>query len=162
MESVIEVKTTTEEMPAVQVPETSPNEVLEPPDYARGELTGPVTDVIEHRDSWVPVSVGVEFFGGGEVRQGTVRFIGADGLYLISTRVPGDIEGTVIITYPIPLKGRTKAIYLICNVGRIDRIAEGGLSGIELEIRSVRKESVPGLFKRYIKYLYFRMLSEDD
>ena len=153
---------TVPEMAAVQVPEMSPSEVMVPPEYVRDEWTGPVTSVVDRKDSWVPVKVGVEFFGGGEVRQGTVRFLGVDGLYLMSKRVPGDLEGKVIVTYPVPVEGRVRPIYLVCDVGRIDRIADGGLSGIELEVRSVRKEPVPGLFKRYVKYLYFRMLSEDD
>jgi len=153
---------TVPEMPVVRIPETSPSEVMESPEYVQDDWTGPVTSVIDRKDSWVPVTVGVEFFGGGEVRQGTVRFIGVEGLYLMSKRVPGDLEGKVIITYPIPVEGRMTAIYLICSVGRIDRIVEGGLSGMELEISSVRKEPVPGLFKRYVKYLYFRMLSEDE
>ncbi|MFH1530714.1 MAG: PilZ domain-containing protein [Pseudomonadota bacterium] len=153
---------TVPEMPVVRIPESSPSEVMEAPEYLQDEWTGPVTSVIDRKDSWVPITVGVEFFGGGEVRQGTVRFIGVDGLYLLSRRVPGDIEGKVIITYPIPVEGTMTVIYLICSVGRIDRIVEGGLSGIELEICCVRKEPVPGLFKRYVKYLYFRMLSEEE
>ena len=150
------------EMPAVRPPEAAPPELLDPPDYVRDEWTGPVTNVIDRKDSWVPVSVGVEFFGGGAVRQGTLRFIGVDGLYLMSKRVPGGLEGTVIVTCPIPVEGKVVPVYLLCDVHRIDRIVEGGLSGIELEIRSVRKEPAPGLFKRYVKYLYFRMLSDDD
>ncbi len=153
---------TVPEMPAVQVPEASPSELMKPPEYVRDEWTGPVTSVIDRKDSWVPVKVGVEFFAGGEVRKGAVRFLGVDGLYLMSKRVPGDLEGKVIITYPVPVEGKIRPIYLVCTMGRIDRIADGGLSGIELEIQSVRKEPVPGLFKRYVKYLYFRMLSEDE
>ncbi len=152
---------TVSEMPAVKIPESSPAEVVEPPDFMRDEWTGPVTTVVDRKDSWVPVTVGVEFFGGGEVRRGTVRFIGVDGLYLMSKRVPGDLEGKVIVMYPVPVHGKAKPIYLVCAVNRIDRIAEGGLSGVELEILSARKEPVPGLFKRYVKYLYFRMLFED-
>ena len=152
---------TVPEMPAVQVPESSPDEVVEAPDFIRDEWTGPVTNVVGRKDSWVPVSIGVEFFAAGKVRQGTVRFIGMDGLYLMSSRVPGDIEGKVIVTCPVPLEGRTKAVYLVCGVSRIDRIAERGFSGIELEILSVRKEPVPGLFRRYVKYLCFRMIADD-
>ena len=152
---------TVPDMPAVRIPAVSPPEIMDPPDCVQDQWTGPVKSVIDRKDSWIPVNVGVEFFAGGEVRQGTVRFIGVDGLYLMSNRVPGDIEGKVIITYPVPVEGAVKAIYLVCDLGRVDRIAEGGLSGIELEIRSVRKEPAPGLFKRYVKYLYIRMLSEE-
>jgi hypothetical protein len=153
---------TVPEMAAVEVPRMSPSEVMSPPEYMHDEWTGPVTSVVDRKDSWVPVKVGVEFFGGGEVRQGTVRFLGVDGLYLMSRRVPGDLEGKVIVTYPVPVEGKVRPIYLVCVVGRIDRIADGGFSGIELEVRAVRKEPVPGLFKRYVKYLYFRMLSDDE
>ena len=153
---------TVQEMPAVILPMESPAEISEPPEYMQDEWTGPVTSVVDRRDSWVPVTVAVEFFSGGIVRRGTVRFIGADGLYLISQRVPGDLDGAVIITYPVPVKGNPLSLYLVCKVVRIDRIVEGGVSGLELEIRSVRKEPVQGLFKRYVKYLYFRMFSEED
>ena len=153
---------TVQEMPAVILPEESPAEIAKPTEYMEDDWTGPVTSVIDRRDSWVPVKVGVEFFSCGTVRRGTVRFIGADGLYLISTRVPGDLDGAVVVTYPVPVKGDPQSIYLVCKVVRIDRIVEGGVSGLELEIRSVRKEPVQGLFKRYVKHLCFRMFSEDD
>ena len=152
---------TVQEMPAAVLPMESSAEITGLLEDIRDERTGPVTRVIDRRDSWVPVTVGVEFFSCGIVRRGTVRFIGADGLYLISPRVPGDLDGAVVITYPVPVKGNPLSLFLVCKVVRIDRIVEGGVSGLELEIRSVRKEPVQGLFKRYVKYLYFRMFSEE-
>jgi hypothetical protein len=133
----------------------------EAPEYVRDEWTGPVSGILERRDSWVPVTVGVEFFADGQVRTGTVRFLGADGLYLVSPRVAGDLTGTVIVTYPVPVEGRISGLVLVCTVRGIDRISDGGLAGLDLEIRGIRKEPAPGLFRRYVRYLYVQMLSAE-
>ncbi|MBM4372450.1 MAG: PilZ domain-containing protein [Deltaproteobacteria bacterium] len=145
-------------------PSAPPAPVLPPAAPADGSAdgwTGPVTGLVDRRDSWVPLETAVEFFADGQVLRGTVRFVWMDGLYLISPRVPGDLRGVVVVTFPVPLQGGPRDLVLVTSIRHIDRIAENGLSGLELEIRSVRREPVPGLFPRYVRHLCVRMLAEE-
>ena len=89
----------------------------------------------------------------GEVRA-IIHDIGLEALLLI---IPGaEISGLERLTVVLPIPYRTDKVEvrLLCTVTQVVPLSEHGATGYRLRILSVEQETVPGLYKRYVKYLF--------
>ena len=135
-------------------------QIMSPPEYDRSEEDGLVTTVLKDQRGRIPVKIPVQFFLHDKILDGVVRFLGTSSLYMYAT-APADLKDhKFLLAFPIPLQEEKETAFLICSVRSVKPV-EGGGSGhaIDIKVEAVQQEPKEGVFERYVKFLYFKMLT---
>ncbi len=152
--------------PAAPAAQAAPTPIPEAPAIPPVAMTksseaGALTTIIRSQDARVPVNVTVEYFMGDTIYHGTVIAIAASVLTLRLPKDPPPGTDRFVLSFPLSYKGATHLIYLACKLGGTARAADGAPL-LDLSIREVDNEPAPGIFLRYVKYLYFHRVVDDE
>jgi hypothetical protein len=144
--------------PSAAIPEAP---AIPPVAMTRSREEGAITMIVHAHDARVPVDVPVEYITGETIHHGTVIALAATVLTL---RLPGDPPpgaDRLVLSFPLSYKGQTRLLSLACKNGGVTRAADGAAL-MDLSIRAVDNEPAPGIFLRYVKYLYFHRVVDDE
>jgi len=144
--------------PALVSEETSTT-MLTPPAYAKSDETGSMTQSLGTEGGRTPINVPVQFFVGDAILEGVVVSIGLSSLLLKTRFEVGESDARCVVAFPVPLRPEPTTVYLVCKVNGIEPSEEQAYRRLHLSISAVEQEQKPGLFERYVKFLYFRMHS---
>lgn len=127
----------------------------------RGRGDGAITTIVTKDESRVPVKVSVEVSLGGTICYGTVLALAASVLTLrLPEPQPSGVR-SLVLAFPISYKQQTELIFLACRVEGVER-GEGSEVFLDLSIHGVDGEPSPGIFLRYVKYLFFHRVVDDE
>jgi hypothetical protein len=122
---------------------------------------GAITQALRVQHEQVPVSIPVQLETSDHVFPCTVRMLSLNTLFLTTEADPTRFGVRARIPLPIPLHQEPTIVYVHCRVESLaphPQVADG--EGAHLTVISVDQEKRPGLFERFVKYLYYRMLTE--
>ena len=134
---------------------------IPPVAMTRSREDGALTAIIRSQDARVPVNVPVEYYMGETIHHGTVIALAATVLTLRVPEAPPGGADRFVLSFPLSYKGTTHLIYLGCKLGGTARAMDGAAL-LDLSIRAVDNEPAPGIFLRYVKYLYFHRVVDDE
>jgi hypothetical protein len=154
----MEIAARQQKAPPAPVPEAP---AIPPVVMTKSSEAGALTTIIRAQDARVPVSVVVEYFTGDTIHHGTVVALAATVLTLRLPKDPPPGSDRFVLSFPLSYKGTTHLIDLACKLGGIAHAADGA-SLLDLSIRAVDNEPAPGIFLRYVKYLYFHRVVDDE
>jgi len=132
-----------------------------PPRFRRTEEPGPLTVALSAENRQIPVELPVTFRCPGHKFEGTIRVLGLSNLFLECDAKAIDEVGKhkVEVKLEVPLHHGTYAVRLTCNVVAKGNEPHTGVEGLVLHITAVEQPRKPGLFERYVKYLYYHMIA---
>lgn len=155
----------THRKPASPVADTGPlrpmesESMLKPQPLTRDGDDGALTTMLGMHGGRIAVQVPVQFYFGEVILEGTVVAVGLTTLLLTTRHDLKDMEGRCVVAFPVPLKPEPSAAYLVCTVLGFAQTEPPGTVAIHLSITAIEQEAQPGLFERYVKFLYFRSQS---
>ena len=120
--------------------------------------SGQLTDLLSSGPAQVQVMKAVQAKVGDRDMGAIIHDIGLKSLVLI---IPGvEIVGVERLTVVLPVPYRTDRIdvHLRCTVTQVLQLPEQGATGYKLWILGVEQETIPGLYTRYVKYLFEQSL----
>jgi hypothetical protein len=133
--------------------------IVTPPPFGKSEEEGAVTQRLRVLHEEIPVELPVEFMTNELEFKGFVRMLSLSTLF-VACASPLDQVGTKAeVKLSIPLHGQEATATLACSVSSIGTDPRLGQDGIAMAINSVVEES-EGIFDRYVKYPYYRMLTQ--
>ncbi len=121
-----------------------------------------LTDLLSSGPAQVRVMKAVQARIGERDRRAIVHDIGLTSLLLI---VPGEeIPGVerLAVVFPVPYRKEKLKLLLRCTVTKVIRLVKQGATGYRLAILAVDREAVPGLYTRYVKYLFEQDLFKNE
>lgn len=131
-----------------------------PSDFTRTAEDGAVTRALKVMHEQIPVSIATTVIMDGEEVFATVLMLSLTTLFITGSAdrfQPGD---QVRIRLPVNLSARQTVVELFCDVNSLGpHPALAGGSGIHLTLRAVDESRRVGLFERYVKFLYYQMLT---
>lgn len=134
---------------------------IPPVAMTRSREDGALTTIIRAQDARVPVDVPVEYCMGETIHRGAVIALAATVLTLRVPEAPPAGADRFVLSFPLSYKGTTHLIHLGCKLGGTARSTDGAAL-LDLSIRAVDNEPAPGIFLRYVKYLYFHRVVDDE
>ncbi len=139
-------------------PETS--ERLEnPPEYRRTKSSGAITQSIEKRKEEFATNIPVSIELAERTYVARIRMLSLDSVFVISFDHELFEAEQMEVKLPVSLHQRTFLINLKCEVLRTGQHVEAGGPGIHLGIKTVEQPGRPGIFERYVKFLYYQNVS---
>jgi hypothetical protein len=135
--------------------ESTSSHLLEPDDFSKSEEDGVVTEMLGALGGRLAVRIPVRFAADRLEGEGTVRAIGLRTVFLETTVAEIGEAASILVEFVIPVKPETVIVTLVCDTMSWDPSGRLGYPGAELNIKSVKGEPDPGLFERYVKFLYF-------
>lgn len=126
--------------------------------FEKGATSGQLTDLLSGGPAQVQVMKAVRVKIGSRDLRAIVHDIGLSSLLLI---VPGaeipDVERLSVV-FSVPYRTEKIEVLLRCTVTRVMRLQKQGATGYQLSILDVEQETLPGLYQRYVKYLFEQSL----
>ena len=106
----------------------------------------------------VTVRIPVDFACSGKKYRGIIKELSLSGLFLEVDVSLLNLEGKVVVNFPVPIQDDVVHARLSCSIVSSAPHATIDILGLTLSVDGVR-QSRPGVFERYAKYLYYRMLA---
>ena len=132
---------------------------VSPGQYMRTGKMGALTVSLGTARGRVQADIPVSFETGGRRRLGVVRLLGTMSLLIVTWEEVVVVEGeAMVVTLPVPLGEETTEVRLRCNVQRVG--GSGSPVALDLRVSSAESPLSPGLYERYVKYLYQKLLTE--
>jgi hypothetical protein len=154
-----EVRVVTDKRPS----SAASKSIKKPPSYKRSPLPGPITNLLSYENAQIPVDVPVTITMENRKFPGHIRVLGMNNLFVACDSrnletIPDDTR--VRIGVPIDLHRKSFVVTLVTSLMLVGRDTRTGDDGMALTIVAVEQTSNPGLFERYVKFLYYRMVSK--
>ena len=146
--------------PLVQRKRRSPTEHQA---YRRTPETGPITSVIRHDKAQIPVALPARVRADGPLLKGMILMIASDSLFVqcdtagLENLAPA---AKVTVELVMELPGREFPAELSCSLLAVAEDPRTGANGLALNIIAADCGKRGGLFERYVKFLYNRMIVE--
>jgi hypothetical protein len=125
--------------------------------------SGPVTDVLGYRETMIPVEFPVVVKRGRKKVDGHLLQVGMGNCFVAVPGIdPADCTPfePVAVHFPIVLNKRQHEVVLAGQLLAISEDPRTGREGLSMTIRFVTQPSYPGLYERYVKYLYYNMIKD--
>ncbi len=127
--------------------------------FARSKEDGAVTKALRVMNEQVHVSIATTLIMDGEEYFGTVIMLSLTTLFVV-TSATLEVGELVRVRLPVNLSERQTVVDLLCIVdSHGPHAALVGGSGVHLSVKAVDESKRAGLFERYVKYLYYQMLT---
>ena len=153
-------ESTVKEPTPIPMPGPETSERLEnPPQYRRTQSSGAITQLIKKHKEELPTNIPVSIALDGRNYEARIRMISLNTIFVISFDDELFDADKLEIKLPVSLHQRTFTIELSCVVLRVGQHVEAGGPGIHMQINSVRQPGRPGIFERYVKFLYYQNVS---
>jgi hypothetical protein len=120
---------------------------------------GALTQMIRKQEEEVPANIPVIFSYSGKDYEGTVRMISLNTLFVLTFDVVEEENAKVEVKLPVPLHSGSYPVSLSCRVLRSGKHVEVGGIGVHLNILAAYQGARPGVFERYVKYLYYQAVT---
>ena len=130
-----------------------------PPEYRRTKSVGAITQTIAKRKEEFPTNIPVIIELNGSAYEARIRMLSIDSLFIISFDEELFEAENLDIKLPVSLHQKTFTIFLNCEVLRVGQHVEAGGPGIHMGIKNVDQPGRPGIFERYVKFLYYQAVS---
>ncbi len=140
---------------AIPGPEASAR-VEHPSPYSRTNTSGAITQVIQKQEEEFPANIPVICQVGNDKYEGRARMLSLNSIFILSFDQELFAVEKMEVHLPVTLHDRTYPVTLSCLVVRTGQHVEAGGPGIHLRIRAVFQPQRPGIFERYIKFLYYQ------
>jgi hypothetical protein len=141
--------------PVVPTPEASAR-VEHPSPYRRTSSSGAITQVIQKQEEEFPANISVICQVGNDKYEARARMISLNTLFILSfDQELFDVE-KMDVHMPVTLHDRTYPVTLSCHVLRTGQHVDAGGPGIHMRISAVFQPQRPGIFERYVKFLYYQ------
>ena len=141
--------------------EDSSDKLAKPPKYAHAAGPGHVTKQISEQNTRIPVTIPVQLFVHDHIYDGTIRQIGTRTLSVSMDECPENVSNsTPLVALPVPVKGRQLKVYLACTPKAIEEYRTTSAVALEMAINKVEREDLDGLFERYIRFLFFKLVAQ--
>ena len=150
-----EAELTEHELPSA--PE-APASVGTPPPLTSSAEPGAITHSMRQQFEMVTVGIPVDFACAGKKYRGIIKELSLSGLFLEVDVGLLNLEGKVLINFPVPIQDDVMHARLSCSIVSSAPHATIDILGLTLSIDGV-KQNRAGVFERYTKYLYYRMLA---
>jgi hypothetical protein len=136
--------------------------LAEPDKFSRTVGMGPLTEVLTYEQAQMVVSIRVQLKSGDKRLDGVLLRVGMNSCFVASPEAAtGDIAPNqrVDVQLKIDLQTRVYTVTLCCRLQfrGLDPMTER--EGMVLTIKAVEQPSSPGLFERYVKYLYYQLIN---
>ncbi len=131
-----------------------------PADFSRSQEDGAVTKALKVMHEQIPVSIATSIIVHGEELFGTVVMMSLTTLFVSTAARQIAVGDEVRIRLPVSLAERETIVELLCRVDKLGpHLALAGGTGLHLTITAIDESKRAGLFERYVKYLYYQMLT---
>jgi len=137
--------------------------VVKPPSYKKSAEPGPLTNQLTSSTAQIPIDIPVKLVLDKATLEGTALTLGMTNIFvacnldLVRNLGSGD---TVQVVFPIKVQPATVTLTLDCRLFMMSRDLNTDAPGLALQIVGHAGAPTPGLFERYVKYLYYRMVAE--
>jgi len=132
--------------------------IKNPPNFWRSGENGALTTVLRTREEQVPVEIPVRLRVDMKMKtEGLVRRLGLSSLFV---ELPDRFDSPPTkaeVTFPVALRDEPVHVKLACSVAAVGSDPTGTGPGLALIILAVYQKN-PGLFERYVKFLYAKTL----
>lgn len=136
-----------------------PEALVAPSRFSRSEESGAITTILSRQRGRLPVSVAVQLLVSDIKYEGRITALGITSVY-ISMPQPAEVRsGQVTVFFPVPVEQPPIMLRLQCDILRVERPTRVDIGGLDLAIRMVEQRLHPGLFERYVKFLFYRLHS---
>ena len=134
--------------------------LVDPPAYSRKPMPGAVTQLLttnlDEMETSIPASL-ASLQGGRH--DCLVRMLGLHTAFVTTYASAEEVGEKVRITLPVPLHRGTVDVELACSLIACGKHPTVGQKGMHFEIKAAYQPGKPGLFERYVKYLYYQKVS---
>ena len=144
--------------PEAQTPPEAPASVASPPDLTSSAEQGAITRSMKQQFEMVTTQIPVEFACDGSKYKGVIKELSLSGIFLEVDITLLNLDGKILINFPVPIQDDVIHARLVCSIVSTAPHATIDILGLTLSIDGVQ-QSRPGVFERYAKYLYYRMLA---
>ncbi len=152
--------TAVKEPTPIPMPGPATSDRLEnPPAYRRTASSGAITQMIAKHKEELPTNIPVSIILDGRNYEARIRMLSLETVFIISFDEELFDATKMLIKLPVSLHQRTFMLDLTCEVMRIGQHVEAGGPGIHLSIKAVHQPGHPGIFERYVKFLYYQNVS---
>lgn len=149
--------------PTARPTEDAARSIASPESFSRTAGIGPVTEILAYEQVQIPVSIQVGVRCSGRKHVGALLRLGMSNCFVACADIfAGDLVGDerIDVQLTIDLHSRKHEVGLQCRLIAFGSDPRTDRSGLSLEIRAVEQPGSPGLFERYVKYLYYHMINE--
>lgn len=130
-----------------------------PPKYRRTASSGAITQVIERYGEEFPTNIPVSIKFEARTYEARIRMLSLSTFFVLSFDQELFDAEKLEIELPISLHQRIYTVTLPCTVIRTGQHVDAGGPGIHLRIDAVYQPQRPGIFERYVKFLYYQTVS---
>lgn len=127
--------------------------------YSHSQESGAVTTILSRQRGRLPVSVPVELVVDDMKHTGRITALGITSIYVSMPKQAEVVRGQVRVFFPVPIEKPPLVIRLHCEVMRKDRPTRVDAGGLDLAVRMIEQRQHPGVFERYVKFLFYRLYS---
>jgi len=136
--------------------------LVQSPTYSRSGESGAVTTILGRQRGRVPVQIPVQFLVDDRKYDGVVTALGITTMFLNTDERIRPGSGRVVLPFPIPVESQPLMVRMHCAIMRIEDATQTRSDGVDLSIQHIEERKSPGLFQRYVKYLFYRMHTRED
>lgn len=137
------------------------DKLVKPPQYSRETAPGHVTTQVTEQSTRIPVAIAAQLFVHDHIYDGTIRQLGTRTLSVTMDSCPENISNAKpLVALPVPVKGRQLRVYLACSPTSIEDYQTTSAVTLELAINKVEREDLDGLFERYVRFLFFKLVAQ--
>ena len=133
--------------------------IVTPPDMSKTDEPGELTLQLKVQHQRIPVELPGKVTSGGHSVEGVIRLMSLKSLFVACEESLEGFGTLADVEVFIPLHKKKARIVLRCDVVSLGRHARLDLSGLGLVINGVDEGDREGVFERYVKYLYYKMLT---
>ena len=135
--------------------------LVSPPNYKRDDAPGAVTTQLSGAMGRIPVQIPVQVFIHDHIFDGTIHYLGTTAVMVRFDPPPSGLDSaTPLIALPIPVKSKRLVVYLNCSVRSVQSYRTASAVDVEFVIQKVEREAQPGLFERYVRFLFFKLVAQ--
>ena len=136
--------------------------LVQSPTYTRTGEAGAVTTILGRQRGRVPVNIPIQFLVDDRMYDGVVTALGITTMFVSTGEPVRPGSGRVVLPFPIPVESQPLMVRTHCVIMRIEDATEMRSGGVDLSIQHIEERKSPGLFQRYVKYLFYRMHTRED
>jgi len=147
---------------ATRLSEAESSTLTSPKPFNKSQEAGPVTRFVSQVEALFPVELPVALAIGHKRVSGALRRLGLKCMLISCNGAEAkDIkqDDKVAVRMAIPLHRQEFKMEFACAFSGFRRDDDSGAQCLYLKIINVNQGAQPGLFERYVKFLYYRQLS---
>jgi hypothetical protein len=129
-------------------------------EYRKTKEEGALTQALRVQHEQVPVNIPVRVDTNDITIKAVVRMVSLNTIYATTNDRRESLGTNAKVWMPIPLQKGQVMVRLVCSVESLSPHPQVAGNGFHLAIIAIDHEERKGVFERYVKYRYYKMLTD--